>query len=382
MNEESGTVVFDIGSLMTRVGFHFQTEPEEIILSLVAIPRTRINVGMSDGQKSVYFGNEANRHRAVCKVTAPMDNGMVVDWERLTQLIEYGYVMANVNDSSLHPVIMVDSPNTPREHRVKLAELFFERFRVPGLYFASAPVIGLFSTGHTTGMVFESGESHTLAVAVLDGIALPHGTRKNEICGSNVTHYLTALLSSSAQSLNSARESVREMKEKFSFVSSDIQAESAKCKASPSGYTQIFTLPDGQYIELAQQCFECTEPLFAPERQYGTNHNYEGFSHTIYNALQSVSPDLHAQLRSHTVLVGGNTTIRGFAQRMQDELDGFVVNGQKPQRKGCTRNWRGAATLGSLNSMKDLLWTKADCEENGYEIVCANMLMEGNMSFT
>ncbi len=71
--------------------------------------------------------------------------------------------------------------------RERFAELMFERYHVPALYVAPAPMLVAFSTGRPTALVFDSGAYHTTAVPVVDGHVLAKCMVKTRYAGDYVT---------------------------------------------------------------------------------------------------------------------------------------------------------------------------------------------------
>jgi actin-related protein len=76
----------------------------------------------------------------------------------------------------------------------------FEKFNVPQFYLAiQVPlfikaVLALFSSGRTTGVVIDSGDSVTHTVPIFEGYALPHAIQKLEIGGRDITEYLSKIV--------------------------------------------------------------------------------------------------------------------------------------------------------------------------------------------
>ena len=42
-----------------------------------------------------------------------------------------------------------------------MCQIFFEKFKVPSLYVSVAPVLSVYASGRTTGIVVEAGISHS-----------------------------------------------------------------------------------------------------------------------------------------------------------------------------------------------------------------------------
>lgn len=62
-----------------------------------------------------------------------------------------------------------------KEKREKLTELLFEKYDVPALFLCKNAVLSAFSVGRSTGLIVDSGASHTSAIPVHDGYVLQKG---------------------------------------------------------------------------------------------------------------------------------------------------------------------------------------------------------------
>jgi actin-related protein len=56
-----------------------------------------------------------------------------------------------------------------------MAELAFEKFGVPALYFAPSPVLAAFSAARSTALVIDSGAEMTSVVPVVDSFVMKKG---------------------------------------------------------------------------------------------------------------------------------------------------------------------------------------------------------------
>ena len=68
--------------------------------------------------------------------------------------------------------------------------MVFEGLNGTNFFMCKNPVLSSFSTGRSTSLVLDSGESMTSAVPVLDGYALQKNTIKYEVAGKFVTDRL------------------------------------------------------------------------------------------------------------------------------------------------------------------------------------------------
>ena len=87
-------------------------------------------------------------------------------------------------------VLLTDCPLSTKEHKMKIAEIMFTKFKVKSLALQNTAVLSLFSTGTTTGLVAECGEGVTYTVPVFEGYALPHAMHNINVAGGDVTRKL------------------------------------------------------------------------------------------------------------------------------------------------------------------------------------------------
>ncbi|MCL4136927.1 UNVERIFIED_CONTAM: hypothetical protein GTU68_035860 [Idotea baltica] len=78
--------------------------------------------------------------------------------------------------------------------RERLAEIFFEKYSLPAFYLAKNAVLTCFSGGRSTGLVLDSGSSHTCAVPVFDGLVLNQGVVRSPLAGDLVVQQAKKLL--------------------------------------------------------------------------------------------------------------------------------------------------------------------------------------------
>jgi actin len=72
--------------------------------------------------------------------------------------------------------------------------MIFDTFNVPNFYIANQAVMGLYSTGRTTGIVLNSGSGATFSVPVYEGYSLPHTIMKMDLAGDVLSQNLSEML--------------------------------------------------------------------------------------------------------------------------------------------------------------------------------------------
>jgi actin-related protein len=66
----------------------------------------------------------------------------------------------------------------------------FEVFNVPCLYVSVSGVLALYSSGRTTGLVLDSGESISHTIPIYEGYAVPHAIQRIHLAGKHLTEYM------------------------------------------------------------------------------------------------------------------------------------------------------------------------------------------------
>lgn len=74
-----------------------------------------------------------------------------------------------------------------RSKREKLTELMFEKYNVPAYFLVKNAVLAAFANGRATGIVVDSGATHTSAVPVQDGFVLTQAIGKSPLGGDYIS---------------------------------------------------------------------------------------------------------------------------------------------------------------------------------------------------
>lgn len=131
----------------------------------------------------------------------------------------------------------------------------------------------------------------------------------------------------------------------------------------------IFTLPDGQQINVGNERFSIPELLFDPG-PLEDKPDLESFTAYIQNSINSCPSDIRKEIKN-TIICGGNSSINGFYERIQREMDLVtnpaikmkVINSDEKDR--CFLSWIGGSLLSTLTGFEDMWFSKREYKEHG-----------------
>lgn len=330
-------VVFDLGSGLTKGGYAGTPEPSVIIGTLAGtsrlpkvLPTSTSTPGASDAtystdphmrgdirsptsllrapsQSQTYIvGDEVHRMSGVLTLHHPIERGVVVDWNAAEQLWRHvAHDVLSVTPGE-HPYLVTEAALNPRSNREKLAQFFFESLSAPSLHIALPPVLSLFASGRTSGLVLDVGDTVTTALPVAQGHCDIHAMRRMDLGGRDVTDRLLTLLRKSGASLfstSSERQAVRRMKERLGYIAvspSDEELRASQTKTSGEGLvSRSFSLPDGNIVRISAERFRAPEILFCPSI---IGREFDGVADIISAAISGVDIGLRRTMYSSILL--------------------------------------------------------------------------------
>ncbi|XP_053624037.1 uncharacterized protein LOC128682968 [Plodia interpunctella] len=364
MSFEEARVVFDIGSETTKAGFAGESFPRCVMRSIVGRFR---HTGFIDGVPLFYYGDHAIKNRGTLHLNCPVTDGYITDWDDMENLWHHVfYSQLCMPPEHSRVVHAIHAMSTVKEKK-KMAEILFEVFAIKGLYLVKAPILALFASGRTTGLVWGSGHSCCSATPVFEGFPLAHATVSSELSGSALTEYLRSLINKLGYQLHTSFENdiVNEIKANMCFVSNDYAVEVDKLKFDKASYV----MPDGQKILLGPERTQCPEMFFQPSL---ANKKCASIPDIIFNSINKCDVDYRPLFFKNIVVSGGSTMFPGLINRLKAEM--HIKNpGVEMKVDGIPNRslsaWAGGSMMAGIDSMKDFWLTSEEYEDCGDEKV-------------
>ncbi|OHT12230.1 Actin, nonmuscle [Tritrichomonas foetus] len=375
-DDDFAVVVIDNGTGTIKAGFAGSETPDVIFPTVVGRPKYQGNIPThndedEDYEETVYVGDASAGTSAVLTISSPIKRGLIDNWDDMTKIWQHTFENELRVDPYETPVLLTEAPLNPRINREKTTQIFFETFNVPGFFVEVSAILSLFSTGRTTGLVFESGDGVSQVVPIYEGFALQHATERHNFAGSDLSLWMQKILGESGLTLTSfsEKEIARSIKEKLSYVALDYQAELEKAKTS-NQCEEKYTLPDGNVIIVNEERFRCTELLFHPEMDH---REIVGFHEAIFNAIMKTDIDIRRDLYKNVVLSGGSTVFPGLPERLEQEIvklapPAVTVKVSAPKERKYAA-WIGGSMFAALDNFVDSCVTQAEYDECGPIIV-------------
>uniref|UniRef100_A0AAY4BB14 Actin-like protein 6A n=1 Tax=Denticeps clupeoides TaxID=299321 RepID=A0AAY4BB14_9TELE len=405
-SDEVGALVFDIGSYTVRAGYAGEDCPKADFPTVIGVTLDREDGSApmeTDGEKPKQSGtayyidtNQLRVPREQMEVMSPLKNGMIEDWDSFQAILDHTYKMHFKSEPSLHPVLMSEASWNTRAKREKLTELMFEHYNIPAFFLCKTAVLSSFANGRSTGLVLDSGATHTTAIPVHDGYVLQQCIVKSPLAGDFMSMQCRELFQDLSVEIVppyiiASKDPVREgspaswkKKEKLPQVTrswhnymcntviQDFQASVLQVSDSPYDEqvaaqmpTVHYELPNGYNCDFGAERLKIPEGLFDPSNAKGLSGNTMlGVGHVVTTSVGMCDIDIRPGLYGSVIVTGGNTLIQGFTDRLNRELSQktppsmrlkLIANNTTVERRFSA--WIGGSILASLVSSRECVFT-------------------------
>jgi len=286
-------------------------------------------------------------------IGSPFDRKKITNWDEMELIWGAAYELCGVKPTDVH-VLHTESPWNSKSERERYCEIMFEKFNVPGFYISPSPLLSLYASGRTDGLVVDFGHSTTDIVPIMQGYIIPRGHEHGTMnyAGHDITLCLQDLLKSK-RSLSLDYDTVNDIK------------ETIFCHPK-----KTYQLPDGNTIS-ARGYGSCIDGLFKPKN--GSLH--DGLSKMIKRGIENTG-DPHVSRRDmyKNIVFSGGTSLLGdfyvydrvWAELSEDNRFPLMIT-KPPERK--ISQWIGGSILASLSTFQEMWVTSAEYAESGSTIV-------------
>ena len=375
-------IIIDIGSGIIKAGISGQESPKTIFPNYIGEPKySKVLRSFSkDNQemKEQYIGKDCSKYLGILKLRYPVKNGIFENEQDILTVFKYIYQNLEINNEEIreHPILITEPLLNPYSNREKIASALFENLSAPAIFFASQPILSLFSTSNTSGVILESGEGVTQSCVVYEGYSIPNSYIRNNYGGRDVTDYFQTLLKKQGYSFSTTSEFeiVRKIKEEICFtvvgsssnnpLSNISNLELGNKNKSESSNT--YNLPDGNAIKIGEEKSLAPEILFNPSI-IGSEHS--SFQEMIVTSINKVDIDLRKNLFNNILISGGNTLFKGIQEKFHTEIKYLSPKNMKVRIHSPGNRllscWTGGNVISTLEIFKKMLVTKDDWGEKG-----------------
>eukprot|EP00494_Astrolonche_serrata_P030491 UN30759 len=328
MADHKRPVVCDNGTGLVKCGFADDKFPISFP-SLVGRPIIRANLGskrkkMKATIKDIMVGDECTGLTDFLKISYPLENGQIKNWEDVRHIWDYVFTEKLKVDPTEHKILLTEPPMNPHSNRVKMFQNMFENYKFPYAHVAIQAVLVLYAQGLNTGVVVDTGDGVTHVIPVYQGYDMPNLIRRIDVAGRDITKQLLKLMQKSGYSFNleADQELLRDMKEKYCYVAHDTKQEMTLALET-TAIVEKFKLPDGREISIGSERFEAPEILFRPDL---CGKEVKGVAEMVFDSINAASMDLRADLYKHIVLSGGTSMLAGYPSRLEKDITDIYVN--------------------------------------------------------
>ena len=369
-------IIIDIGTGEVKAGFNGQERPKVLFKNHFGEPKYNKILKQFNKDntqiKDIYIGEKCDSCLSALKLRNPVEHGSFTNSEDIIPIFNHIFSRLKLDSEEIknHPLLVSESLLNPSKNRENIASVLFDYFEIPKLFFASQPILSLFATSNTTGAILESGEGVTQCCIVYEGYSIPCSFERYDYGGGDVTKYLYTLLQNLGFYFDTSAEYqiVKDIKEHLCFACPTNMIENIK-KNSEFEKENYF-LPDGNVIKLGEERILPPEILYNPELN---GMEFPSFQNTILNSINKVDMELRPKLYESILLSGGNTSIKGTANKVYSEFKKLISQNMKikihsPKNPNLLC-WIGGNIISGLEIFKKMWITKEEWNDIGENIV-------------
>ncbi|KAI0335723.1 actin-like protein Arp6 [Cubamyces sp. BRFM 1775] len=339
--KSSSIVILDNGASTIKAGLLGVHDDQPLI-----IPNAVVR---SKGDNATYIGHELAKCRDYTSIRyrLPFEKGFLVDWDAQKAVWDgiFSSDVLGLNTSEASLLITEPYFNLPNIQDV-YDQFVFEEYEfqsycrcTPASLVPHGPLLAHMGLASPECLlVIDSGFSFTHVVPIINGAVVWEAVKRIDVGGKLMTNHLKEIISFRQWNLMEETHIVNEVKEACCFVSDDFTRDLEACRVQPTrnAIVQEYVFPDysanrpgrirraGETLDDSRQTlvmnnerFTVPEILFHPT-DIGLGQS--GISATVAASISLLPDDLQGMFWANIGLIGGNTALPGFRQRLESEL--------------------------------------------------------------
>lgn len=270
----------------------------------------------------------------------PIRNGTVYDWDSLSSIWETLLSKHKIKPEEFKLLLTLPLPNFSKN---KLYEILFEYFNFKSVYIGDPKCLTLYSSGRTTGLIYDCGHHLTQINPVYQGYHLDTQSKIINFGGRDLDDYLLNKITNSS---HSSRKITYEELHKFKH---QLNKQS----------TNKYQLPDGHTIMTSENDFSLSEILLKPSV---IGKDIQNCGLQITDTIKSCDLNTRHDLQNNIILSGGTTLVSNFEHKLNlylsSSLDRNVKVIHHPNQQYI--EWMGGSIVSELSFFEDLSITRND----------------------
>eukprot|EP00466_Bigelowiella_natans_P018100 jgi/Bigna1/40629/e_gw1.45.26.1 len=376
--EHVGVIVVDYSTDFIKAGWSGEETPRCCIPAVAGEENNGTVLVGQDALDRLKNMHKAGESTEGLQITYPIKEGRIVEWEAMIVLFRHIFVNElKVGTHPNYPVLVMDSPMSSEEYRIKLCRTLFTEFRMPSLSLGNRGTMALFDSGISTGIVLLTSGDICYAVPVYRGFALTHAIINTKLGGKTVTEVMKAGLKSDVKESTDVSWApiMEDIREKSCFLIRHGSKETLLRNHVPTksdNESMLYELPkgdDGEIIQIHDQLrFVSPEALFAPSHILGRQCKELGVQDLLFKSINMCDGYISKILIENVVIAGEVTEIPGFAQRVQAELYDLYKEFSKhhlvPALRRKDASWRGGSMFATLKTFPKIRFTREKFQED------------------
>lgn len=351
----STAIVVDNGSGTIKGGFAGDFAPRTEFQTVVGKPKNPAIIVGGDN-KDNYVGEETTSKQGVLKLSYPISHGNITAWHDMIKVWHHCFYTKLLAEIAEQPLLITETANAPASMKLQMANIFFETFNCPAVYFMPTNILALYSMGKTTGLVLDSGHDVTTAMPIYEGYAIKEAIQTELYGGKAIEDRLMSIYEKQVNSMRGNTPVASKIKINECSV---LDHQGTVTKQSST----LHYLPDGHTFALGKELHEVPEQMFNPVEGGYTKRSVQ---HMLQDAIKECDEGLRREMTSNCVVVGGNTHMHGYLERLQDEAKAVIphINIEIPQQIEYP-TWVGGSLFASLSTFSNVCINRDEYMKNG-----------------